>query len=456
LQEEYRRAESIEGIYTTMYDAHKVYQICGIYQTTAKDIWQHLISPVLPRSRQQEKADLEEVDAWFAERAAHEDNDMTGLFAGKNVVLVLMESMDDWLINEEDTPTISRLMDEGINFTNFYTPGFGSVRTFNSEFCMNTGLYLPTNGRYAFDYCNNDFSESLPSLFRAIGYSAEAFHYNEPSFYNRGVMEPAMGFEAYNSYQDFGVEGDDLYSDTVLFENESLLDKFYGGEEDGTYTGFFSFIISRSAHMTYSYDEGLSAWALEQYPQYQGSTGNEELDCIRAKARCCDDLFAALLDSLEERGELENTVIIGVADHYAYGMVDQGVLLDVSGVDETLLLEKTPCFIWTADKPSLTVDKVANTSDLVPTLVNLFGLESDYRYLGQDIFDESYEGYAVFQYHQWLNASAAYEDGAIIADFDGVTPSDDEVAEWNALAQRYIQISNLLLESDYYSNSSAR
>ena len=104
-----------------------------------------------------------EAEAWFDERAPHQDNDMTGIFAGKNVVLVLMESMDDFLINETDTPTIARLMDEGINFTNFYTPGFGSVRTFNTELCINTGLYLPTNGRYAFDYCTNDFSEVCPA-----------------------------------------------------------------------------------------------------------------------------------------------------------------------------------------------------------------------------------------------------------------------------------------------------
>ncbi len=173
-----------------------------------------------------------ELEEWFQSRPAHEDNEMTGLFEGKNVVLVLMESMDDWLVNEMDTPAIYRLMNEGINFTNFYTADFGSVRTFNSEFCANTGMYLPTNGQYAFDYCTNDFSESLPSRFRALGYSTQAFHYNDVTFYNRGVMEPAMGYEAYNCYKNFGMVGDALLSDTGLFENEALMQKFYGGERE--------------------------------------------------------------------------------------------------------------------------------------------------------------------------------------------------------------------------------
>lgn len=455
LQSEYRRAMSLEGAYTTLYDARKLYEICGIYQATAKDIWEHNLYPKTPMYRQQVKARAVELEAWFEERGEHQDNDMTGLFEGKNVVLVLMESMDDWLINETDTPTISRLMDEGINFTNFYTPGFGSVRTFNTEFCINTGIYLPTNGQYAFDYCTNDFSESLPSLFRSMGYSAEAFHYNDVTFYNRGVMEPAMGYEAYNCYMNYGMVGDALLSDTAVFENEALMEKFYGGEDGGSYTGFCNFIISRSAHMTYTYDEELSQFALGQYPRYKGASGHEEVDCIRAKARCCDMLFSRLLRSLEENGCLENTVIVGITDHYAYGMQDKERLLEESGVDHMLLVEKTPCFIWSADGTSMEVDKTLNTADLLPTLLNLFGIESDYRYLGQDAFDENYAGCAVFQDHAWVTASGAYQDGRVIAAFTDEGPTAAEIEEMNALAQRYVHMNNLLLESDYYGRQRA-
>ncbi|MBS5650946.1 MAG: LTA synthase family protein [Clostridiales bacterium] len=456
-QSEYRRAMSREGAYTTLYDAHKLYEVCGIYQTTVKDLWEHNLYPKTPMYRRQVMHRAAELEEWFQSRPAHEDNEMTGLFEGKNVVLVLMESMDDWLVNEMDTPAIYRLMNEGINFTNFYTADFGSVRTFNSEFCANTGMYLPTNGQYAFDYCTNDFSESLPSRFRALGYSTQAFHYNDVTFYNRGVMEPAMGYEAYNCYKNFGMVGDALLSDTGLFENEALMQKFYGGESGKAedYTGFFNFIISRSAHMTYTYDEELSRFALGQYPWYQGSSGHEEVDCLRAKARCCDDLFAYLLRSLAESGHLEDTVIVGVADHYAYGMQDQQRLMEESGVSEPLLREKTPCFIWSYGGPDVTVDKTLNTSDLLPTLINLFGLDSDYHYLGRDAFDESYPGYAIFQERSWITASGAYEDGRVIAAFTDEGPVDEEIEAMNDLTDTYLRMNNLLLESDYYGRRNA-
>lgn len=449
LQEEYKRALSREAIYTTMYDAHRLYQICGIYQSMVKDVWEHILYPATPVYQNQIEKRVTEVDDWFDARPAHTENDMSGIFAGKNVVLVLMESMDDWLINETDTPTIARLMDESINFTNFYTPGFGSVRTFNTEFSVNTGMFLPTNGSYSFDYVTNNFSQSLPALFRDAGYSTQAFHYNYPTFYSRGSMEPAMGYEAYNSFYDFGMQGDDLLSDESMFRSDALMEKFYHGE-GGSYQGFFNFIISRSAHMTYDYDEELSVFALGRYPEYRGSTPTEEEDCIRAKARCCDELFSALLASLEAEGALEDTVIVAFADHYTYGMSDQGLVMQRSQVPVHTLVERTPCFIWSADGPTMEVDKLLNTSDLLPTLLNLFGLESDYRYLGWDAFDESYEGYVIFQNQNWISNSGLYQNGEVVYTFDGGTVSAEEVAGMNDLAQTYIRTNNLLLESDYY------
>ncbi len=454
-QNEYRRAMSAEGVYTTLYDAHKLYQTCGIYQTTVRDLWYHNVYPKTPMYRNQVARRAAEIDEWFDERPAHEDNDMTGIFEGKNVVLVLMESMDDWLINPTDTPTISRLMGEGINFTNFYTPGFGSVRTFNTEFCANTGVFLPTNGQYAFDYCSNDFSESLPSLLRGQDYSAESFHYNDVTFYNRGVMEPAMGYEQYNSYLNYNIVGDALLSDTALFHNDGLMEKFYHGEEGDEAAHFFNFIISRSAHMTYTYDEELSRFALGQYPQYRGSSGHEEVDCIRAKARCCDMLFSHLLKSLEQNGHLKDTVIIAFTDHYAYGMQDKQRLMEESGVDDMLLVEKTPCFIWSYDGPAVEVDKTLNTSDLLPTVLNLLNIDSGARYLGQDAFDEAYEGYAIFQDRSWITADCAYRDGKVVSTFGTDGPSAEEIDRMNTLTETYIRVNNLLLESDYYGRQKA-
>lgn len=446
---EYAQSSSYRATYNTMYDAKNVYDICGIYQLTLRDVWVHELYPLTPAYRSALAEQTSQIDDYFAQRGEKQDNEMTGIFAGKNVVLVLMESMDDWMITPEDTPTLCRLMGEGIRFTNFYTPGYGTARTINSEFCMNTGIYLPTTGEYVFDYVTNDFSQSIASQAAANGYSAEVFHYNDPDFYSRGVFEPAMGYNRYNCYGDYETDKNKLYDDCLLFDIPELSDLFF--REGQT----FNTIITRSAHLSYVYNEVLSHYALKQYPEYRGKYGSQEEDCARVKAKLVDDMFARLLQELEERGQLENTVIIGMTDHYTYGYKNTEELYALSGVTEQLLLEKTPCFVWSSEGPTMTVEKTLNTSDFLPTVLNLLGYDSPYDYLGQDAFDPDYTGYALFPDGSWISRGVAClvdagGEPAVIENTQDLQVTEDWIREMADISRDYIRISNLLLTSDYY------
>lgn len=444
---DYGRAQSARAAYENMFNTHRLYQVCGIFQTGFKDIYKNYIYPITPGYAMARAEAEEEINSYFNSREASDGNEMTGIFEGKNVVLVLMESMDDWAIGQH-TPTINRLMAEGINFTDFYTPAYGSVRTFNSEFCLNTGSFLSSQGGYAFDYVTNDYRQSLASVLGSLGYSSKVYHYNDPNFYSRGVFSPAMGYEEYISYMNYVTEENerDLYDDQFLFDHAQVSESFF---RDGQK---LNFIITRSAHLSYIYNEVLSYWGLKKYPEYRGMTGHEEEDCMYLKARLVDDMFARLLQELEENGELENTVIVAMTDHYSYGVKDVQLVLDRSGVDDMLLVEKVPCFIWSADGPAMEVDKTLNTSDMLPTLLNLMGVETEYRYLGQDAFEESYRGYALFPNGSWVCDGIAYnasKDAYILLD-ESKELSDAFAEEMALLTNEYVRINNLILETDYY------
>ncbi len=439
---EYMRSTSVEATYKTMYDAEKIYNMAGMYQLTAKDLWTNVLYPLTPAYQAELNRQHRQIDEYFEARGGHETNEMTGLFAGKNVVLVLMESVDDYMVTPEDTPTLYQLMEEGISFTDFYTPGYGSARTLNAEFCMNTGIYLPTTGQYVFNYVTNAFDQSIASSMNDAGYTSEVFHYNSGAFYSREVFEPAMGYRAYNSYETYTQDKNALYNDCLLFDIPELESLFF--REGQT----FNTIITRSAHLSYKYNEVLSNWGLKQYPQYRGLYGSEEEDCARLKARLVDDMFARLLQELEEKGQLDNTVIIGMTDHYTYGFKNVPELLELSDVEHELLLEKTPCFVWSPGGPSLEVDKTLNTADLLPTVLNLLGLETGFSYLGQDAFDPNYEGYAIFPDGSWIAQGTVWQKGKTLLSESPMT--QEQMAEMSALAQKFIEISNLLLTSDYY------
>ena len=450
---DYSRVQSAEAAYTNMFNAHRLWQVCGLHQMLVKDVYANHIYPLSPGYARTQKEQKETIASFLSEHQSSGANEMTGILEGKNVVLVLMESMDDWMIGEH-TPTLRRLMAEGINFTQFYTPVYGGVRTFNSEFCVNTGSYLSSAGGYAFDYVTNTYSQSLASQLTALGYSAKTFHYNDPNFYSRGVFSPAMGYAQYVYYGDYLEEAGEekakqlLYDDLLLFDNQGLNGEFF---RQGQPT--LNFVITRSAHLSYKYNEVLSYWGLKKYPQYRGLTDNEETNCALLKARLVDDLFTRLLEELEEKGQLENTVIIGVTDHYTYGYKNEEALLELSGVNKNLLLEKTPCFIWSASLTHQEVDKTLATCDLLPTLLNLLGVDSPYAYIGQDAFDPSYPGYALFSDGSWIRGNQVY-DAATGESYDlAGEPMELEpelVREMSQLSSRFIQTNNLILKTDYY------
>ena len=452
---DYGRMQSAEAAYENMFNAHRLYQVCGLNQMLCKDLYVHQIYPLTPGYLAEQREDLSKIGEYLNDHTLG-NSELAGLLKGKDVILVLMESVDDWMIGEH-TPTICRLMEEGINFTQFYTPAYGGVRTFNSEFCINTGSYLSSQGGYAFDYVTNHFDQSLASQLTNIGYSAKVFHYNDPAFYSRGEFSPAMGYAEYVYYRDYVAEDDwdyQQYDDTLIFNNELLRDEFF---REGQPT--LNFIITRSAHLTYQYNEVLSWWGLNKYPDYRYLTDREETNCAYLKARLVDDMFAHLLQELEAEGRLENTVIIGVTDHYTYGYrnedgsTDIETLLELSNVDRELLLENTPCFIWSADLQPMEVDKTLNTADLLPTILSLLGVDSPYQYIGHDAFDPNYTGFVPFSDGSWIVGNLGYDASADeLFTLDGSEPEADEeyLDEIHRWVQLFVENNNLILKSDYY------
>ena len=181
--------------------------------------------------------------------------------------------------------------------------------------------------------------------------------------------------------------------------------------------------------------------------------GSEEEDCIRVKARLVDDMFTRMLAELEANGTLENTVIIGVTDHYTYGYKDETSLLELSGVGEKLLLEKTPCFIWSSDLEPMEVSKTLNTADFLPTVLNLLGVKTAYNYMGHDAFDDRYEGYALFSDGSWIAGDAAYDAGTkkMIYRAENAAPAAKKFREqMSDRVEEFVAINNLILDTDYY------
>jgi phosphoglycerol transferase MdoB-like AlkP superfamily enzyme len=385
----------------------------------------------------------EKVEKFFAEKPEHNNNSHTGEFEGKNVVVVLMETIDDWLITEDVMPTLCKMKNNSYWFDNFYTTGIGPL-TFNSEYAVNSGCYNPISGEGACLYYNNTYDYSLAKRFKENGYSAESFHGNRSSYYDRGKMHKAWGYEQMNSYQDMfdDVEhnGLSVFDDRMLVLDDEVYDRFAHRSDK-----FMNYVITISGHFPYVNDETVDE-AFEVHPEYKNKTDNEKLNGAMAKARLTDDMFKLMIEKLDEEGMLENTVIIGFTDHYAYDF-DPDEIAQWSNleVNDENMFAKNCLFIYNSDLQGEHVEKVCNTSDVLPTIVNMFGLGDEYPYIGFDIFDDGYDGIAYFKDKSWVTNKGYYNGGIQFANQE---ISDDEIKKNNEYVDNILKVNTAMVKYD--------
>lgn len=139
------------------------------------------------------------------------DNEFYGIFEGKNLILVMMESADDWQINEYSAPTITMMKEQGIDFTNHHSISYVTGKTAQSEFIANTGIYPVFNSlspHYA--YVDNNYKYSLANLFKGKGYTVNAFHRTYGHIYNRENMMLSLGYEHYYNVGSLGLEEEEM------------------------------------------------------------------------------------------------------------------------------------------------------------------------------------------------------------------------------------------------------
>ena len=95
-----------------------------------------------------------------------------------------------------------------------------------------------------------------------------------------------------------------------------------------------------------------------------------------------------LIESLEEQGIAERTLIVLSADHYPYGLeLDEINELAGHKVETTFELYKNHLVLWSASmKETISVTKYCSSLDIMPTIANLMCIEYDScLYMGSDL-----------------------------------------------------------------------
>lgn len=439
------------NVYNSFSDTRKSLQTSGFYEYTMRDIYLSKIR-VLFESNEEDIAYLNNYykyydadDEFNAVIDSVSSDGLKGIFKDKNIILVLMESVDNWMVNDELMPTLTRLMEEGINFTNHYSPIYGGGATFNAEFMLNTGYMTPLNGENASNkYGHNYFPYSLPNLFANSNYNVNSFHENVSSFYNRGQMSKAFGYENYYSSVELGVPLADAVKDSHFITNDKIRNLLF--KENGK---TMNFITTYTTHTPYTIrDVQCSETITEKDLKLIEKGSNEEELCVKAQARETDNFFHKLIEHLDKEDILDKTIIIGVTDHYAYSYSDKEKLYSLKGTDNQNLMSNLPFFIWGNNIPKAEITKVNNNLDVLPTIAYLFGLDYEEKhYVGKNIFDPNYEGFVFFPDHSWYDGNIYYKDGHVLL---GEQVEQEYINSRNKQLRTILDVNDKVLNTDYF------
>ena len=395
---------------------------------------------------------LKATDEYLSNATPTRKNNYTGLLKDYNLITICAESFCPWFISEELTPTLYKLSHTGILFENYYGT-FQSVTT-NGEYTMCMGLY-PDMSRTKTDSSFNVAGTNylpfcLGNALKGMGYQAWGYHDYIGDFYNRNITHANMGYTFKAADSGLAMKIDWPSSDLEMME-ASIDDYINSGEP------FHAYYMTFSGHYQYNWDNAMSAKNRDAVKDLPYS------EPVKAYIACNLELEYALeylMQRLEEAGVADKTCIVLTNDHYPYGLTeDEYNELAGQTLDTTFEKYRNSfiCYVPGLSE-NIVVDEYCSTADILPTLLNLFGVDYDSRLLaGTDVLSSGLH-VAVLSDKSFLTKTFRYDAGT-----ETVIPADENTTVSDELAEAYrlyvdsrFQLSGNILNSDYYAHVFAR
>ena len=437
------------NIYISFNDNNKSMRISGLYEYSIRNFYITFIKPK-KTDNEEELTFLEDVYKTEVERKT---DSYTGLLKDKNLIILQLEGVDEWLLNENDTPNLYKLMNNSINFTNHYSYYNGGGSTFNSEFAVNTGFITPLSyTQNAYSFSKNDFPYTLAKLFKSLGYSVNAFHMNTSEFYSRGTNYKNWGYDNYYGLVDmYDYKNKEYELDREMILNEDFSNKMFENEK------FVDYIITYSSHLPFSTSSGvckklvtldaLETLGVEELPKdYVLPTLTEE-ECARRQVKETDYMVELLLQKLEDNELMDNTAIVVFTDHYLYTLSDQ-TILDKYKDTSNNLINHTPFYIYNNGETKKTIKDVTSQLNIFPTILNLFDIEYNPNYyIGENALSNDYNGLVFFSDYSWYDGNVYVSGGEVV---NNGKISDEDLEMMNYYVNYLERKNDLTLKCDYF------
>ena len=378
---------------------------------------------------------------YIASNSGTRQNKYTGLFEGKNLIYIVAESFSEIAIDEELTPTLYKLTNSGFVFNNFYTPNY--LSTIGGEFQALTGLIPNKSTLSTWRNGNNYFPYGLGTVFKNEGYATYAYHNHNGYFQDRNKYLASLGFDNFKACKMGLNINCNNWPESDVEMIEATFEEYMNSEQP-----FMTYYMTVSGHLNYNW---YNSMAVKNKNLVKDLPYSDSVKAYIATQIELDRALELLIDKLEEYDQLDNTVIVMLADHYPYGLsIDQINELSTYTRDALFEINHNKLIIWNNKLNTITIDKVAMSADVLPTVYNLFGIDYDSRlFSGTDILSTT-EGIAIFGNRSWITDKAIFN-----ATTNTYVSIDEEINKSyvdriNRLVGSKIYFSKQMISNDYY------
>ncbi len=402
---------------------------------------------------------LKSVFEYLSTAAPTRQNPYTGMFKGKNLILITAEAFSLEVVDPVRTPTLYRMMTKGIYCKDFYQPSWGGS-TSTGEASVLSGI-IPTVGVKAMKLLSKRdlrFTINKRLLAQDPTYTDACFHNGDYKYYDRDQTHPAF----YSTYTGMGngleegvryvwPESDD---EMFRFTVPQYLDK----------QPFSLYYMTVSGHCGYGWTS--NSMSKKNRELYDGQGLSERIAAYYACNQELEYAMASLVQILEDAGIADDTVVAMTADHYPYGLEksatwqnEKDYLEELYGYPPATVKERdhNGLILWSGcleklEEP-IVIDTPAYSLDILPTLCNLFGVDYDSRLLvGRDLLDPEAQPLVIWPNHTWITDKGFYNsaNGKFTPSVEGEEVSDEYIAEIKRLVRNKINYSAAVFSYDLF------
>jgi phosphoglycerol transferase MdoB-like AlkP superfamily enzyme len=383
---------------------------------------------------------------YFSIMEPSEKNEYTGRFKDHNLILITAESFSHLAIHEDVTPTLYKMVHEGFNFKNFYTPIWG-VSTTDGEYVATTGL-LPKAGDWSYPRSkHNHMPFAIGNQLRKMGYLTKAYHNHSYDYYDRHLTHQNMGYDYKGLGNGLELERTWPESDLEMME-KTIPDYIY-------HERFHAYYMTVSGHLIYDFKN--NQMARKNRSLVQDLPYSNSVKAYLAGQIELDRALEYLLKRLEEEGKADKTLIALSSDHYPYGLaLEEQEDLKGGRIERNFELYRNAFLLYSKGMEAKTIEAPAWSLDILPTLSNLMGLEFDSRLMmGRDVFSNE-PPLVIFSNRSFITDKGMFN--SVTGDFE---PVGDFMKAGDHDRQSYVKsVSELIdakflysawmLETDYY------